>query len=239
MLSGGQRQRLAIARALANQPTLLLADEPTGALDSEGGLEVLELFRRLHTGGQAILMVTHDQLVADSASRIVTMRDGRVEDDGLAQSAPAGVGAGALGACMTVELAVETEAVEHEEAGASPLRPVAVLLAAAASAAVIGAPFADHSVSHLAAAIRAALVVAFALGGVAAMVHRPSERQGLLVSVGATFGGVATIASAVLATHHSGGLFELARGWPSPSPSPSSPSSSCTSCSACPTARAG
>jgi putative ABC transport system ATP-binding protein len=94
VLSGGQRQRLAIARALANQPTLLLADEPTGALDSEGGLEVLELFRRLHSGGQAILMVTHDQMVADSASRIVTMRDGRVEDDGLAGGrTPAAAGA--------------------------------------------------------------------------------------------------------------------------------------------------
>src|SRR5579864_5124397 len=64
VLSGGQRQRLAIARALANKPTLLLADEPTGALDSDGGLEVLELFRRLHTGGQAILLVTHDDTVA-------------------------------------------------------------------------------------------------------------------------------------------------------------------------------
>jgi putative ABC transport system ATP-binding protein len=82
VLSGGQRQRLAIARALANAPTLLLADEPTGALDSEGGLEVLELFRRLHAGGQAILLVTHDEHVAAPASRIVKMRDGRVEDDG-------------------------------------------------------------------------------------------------------------------------------------------------------------
>ena len=67
VLSGGQRQRLAIARALANEPTLLLADEPTGALDSEGGLEVLELFRRLHAGGQTILLVTHDERVADAA----------------------------------------------------------------------------------------------------------------------------------------------------------------------------
>ena len=78
VLSGGQRQRLAIARALANEPTLLLADEPTGALDSAGGAEVLELFRRLHAAGQSILMVTHDQSVADAAGRIVRMRDGRV-----------------------------------------------------------------------------------------------------------------------------------------------------------------
>jgi putative ABC transport system ATP-binding protein len=78
VLSGGQRQRLAIARALANQPTMLLADEPTGALDSAGGAEVMELFRRLHTGGQTILLVTHDQQVAAAASRIAWMRDGRM-----------------------------------------------------------------------------------------------------------------------------------------------------------------
>ncbi len=81
-LSGGQRQRLAIARALANEPTLLLADEPTGALDSEGGDEVLELFTRLHSGGQTILLVTHDLPVADASQRIVHMKDGRVVDDG-------------------------------------------------------------------------------------------------------------------------------------------------------------
>jgi len=83
VLSGGQRQRLAIARALANEPTIVLADEPTGALDSEGGEEVLELFRRLHQGGQTILLVTHDQPVACAAERIVRMKDGRVDDDGL------------------------------------------------------------------------------------------------------------------------------------------------------------
>jgi putative ABC transport system ATP-binding protein len=86
-LSGGQRQRLAIARALANEPTLLLADEPTGALDSAGGEEVLELFARLHGGGQTILLVTHDQPVADAAQRIVRMRDGRVVDDGRGSTA--------------------------------------------------------------------------------------------------------------------------------------------------------
>ncbi len=81
-LSGGQRQRLAIARALANEPTLVLADEPTGALDSEGGHEVMELFRRLHQGGQTILMVTHDDDVAAAAQRIARMQDGRVIDPG-------------------------------------------------------------------------------------------------------------------------------------------------------------
>lgn len=94
-LSGGQRQRLAIARALANEPTILLADEPTGALDSEGGEEVLELFRRFHVAGQSILLVTHDQPVADAAQRIVRMRDGKVIDDGL-------MGASALGADTTI-----------------------------------------------------------------------------------------------------------------------------------------
>ncbi len=81
MLSGGQRQRLAIARALANEPTLLLADEPTGALDSEGGQEVIELLSRLHAGGQTIVLVTHDAGVASAADRIVRMRDGRIEAD--------------------------------------------------------------------------------------------------------------------------------------------------------------
>ncbi|MGD0747032.1 MAG: ABC transporter ATP-binding protein [Acidimicrobiales bacterium] len=81
MLSGGQRQRLAIARALANEPTLLLADEPTGALDSEGGQEVIELLSRLHHGGQTIVLVTHDSGVASAADRIVRMRDGRIAAD--------------------------------------------------------------------------------------------------------------------------------------------------------------
>ena len=88
-LSGGQRQRLAIARAIANEPTLILADEPTGALDSEGGDEILELFRRLHQQGQTILMVTHDQPVADAAQRIVRMRDGRVVEDTVPARVPA------------------------------------------------------------------------------------------------------------------------------------------------------
>jgi putative ABC transport system ATP-binding protein len=91
-LSGGQRQRLAIARALANEPTLLLADEPTGALDSEGGQEVIELFRRLHQGGQTILMVTHDDDVAAAAERIARMKDGKVistNDEALAGASSA------------------------------------------------------------------------------------------------------------------------------------------------------
>jgi putative ABC transport system ATP-binding protein len=78
VLSGGQRQRLAIARALANEPTLLLADEPTGALDSGGGQEIIELLRRLHAGGQTVLLVTHDSAVAEAAERLVQMLDGRI-----------------------------------------------------------------------------------------------------------------------------------------------------------------
>ena len=92
VLSGGQRQRLAIARALANEPTLVLADEPTGALDSEGGREVLELFRRLHASGQAILLVTHDHDVAEAGDRVVRMRDGRIEAGDVAATTGASAG---------------------------------------------------------------------------------------------------------------------------------------------------
>lgn len=97
VLSGGQRQRLAIARALANEPTLLLADEPTGALDSDGGDEVIELLRRLHGNGQTIVLVTHDAEVAAAASRVVRMRDGRIavpEPPAEAAGRPVAVGTG-------------------------------------------------------------------------------------------------------------------------------------------------
>ena len=81
-LSGGQRQRLAIARAMANSPAVLLADEPTGALDTDGGADVLQLFTRLHDSGQTIVLVTHDPAIAAAAGRVVAMRDGRVADGG-------------------------------------------------------------------------------------------------------------------------------------------------------------
>ncbi len=96
VLSGGQRQRLAIARALANQPTLLLADEPTGALDTEGGQEVLELFRRLHDDGQTILMVTHSDEVAAGADRVVHMRDGRIDRESSQHEDPDAIAVPAL-----------------------------------------------------------------------------------------------------------------------------------------------
>jgi putative ABC transport system ATP-binding protein len=80
-LSGGQRQRVAIARALVNRPAILLADEPTGNLDSKTSDEILQLFRKLHDDGQTIIMVTHEADVARHAKRIVRMKDGRVQSD--------------------------------------------------------------------------------------------------------------------------------------------------------------
>lgn len=82
-LSGGQQQRVAIARALVNQPGLLLADEPTGALDTKTGTEVMALFDELHVQGLTVLMVTHDPNVAHQAERIVTLTDGNVVSDQL------------------------------------------------------------------------------------------------------------------------------------------------------------
>jgi putative ABC transport system ATP-binding protein len=79
-LSGGQRQRVAIARALVNKPSLLLADEPTGNLDSQTGREILDLFRDLHQRGNSIIMVTHEDDVAREAKRVIHIRDGRVKD---------------------------------------------------------------------------------------------------------------------------------------------------------------
>jgi putative ABC transport system ATP-binding protein len=85
-LSGGQRQRVAVARALANEPALLLADEPTGALDSKTGAEVLDLFRELHQQGHTLLLVTHDPSIAAQAERQVEIRDGLIAlGDGVAQ----------------------------------------------------------------------------------------------------------------------------------------------------------
>jgi len=87
-LSGGQRQRVAIARALINRPALLLADEPTGALDTRSGEAVLDLFRDLHSAGQTIVLVTHDrQLAGRYAQRMVSLVDGRVAADVALQEA--------------------------------------------------------------------------------------------------------------------------------------------------------
>jgi putative ABC transport system ATP-binding protein len=81
-LSGGQQQRVAIARALINQPPLLLADEPTGALDSRTSEEIMALFERLQAGGRTIIIITHEQPVADHADRIVVMHDGELHEQG-------------------------------------------------------------------------------------------------------------------------------------------------------------
>jgi putative ABC transport system ATP-binding protein len=80
-LSGGQRQRVAIARALSGRPSILLADEPTGALDTKTGIEIMALFHSLHEEGSTIILVTHDPKVAKQADRVIQIQDGKILAD--------------------------------------------------------------------------------------------------------------------------------------------------------------
>ena len=79
-LSGGQQQRVAIARALVCEPEIILADEPTGALDSRTGVEIMELFKSLHAEGQTVILITHNQELADEAQRVVRIADGLIQE---------------------------------------------------------------------------------------------------------------------------------------------------------------
>ena len=85
-LSGGQRQRVAIARALVNDPSIILADEPTGNLDSKTSYSIMDLFQELHDNGNTIIMVTHEDDIAHYAHRIIRLRDGLIERDEVNQN---------------------------------------------------------------------------------------------------------------------------------------------------------
>jgi putative ABC transport system ATP-binding protein len=80
-LSGGQRQRVAIARALVNDPAIILADEPTGNLDSNTGEEIMEVFQQLHNAGNTIILITHEEYIANHSKRVIRLLDGLVQSD--------------------------------------------------------------------------------------------------------------------------------------------------------------
>jgi len=108
-LSGGQQQRVSIARALAGKPSLILADEPTGALDSHSGVEIMQMLHDLHQEGNTIIIITHDLNIAKQAERIVTIRDGKIVSDVDNRDDRAGaenVNASALGDAMNTKKAV-------------------------------------------------------------------------------------------------------------------------------------
>jgi putative ABC transport system ATP-binding protein len=80
-LSGGQQQRVAIARALVNKPSIIFADEPTGNLDSKTGKEVMNIFKELNASGQTIILITHEESIANQSNRIITIKDGLIKSD--------------------------------------------------------------------------------------------------------------------------------------------------------------
>jgi len=138
-LSGGERQRVAIARAIVNDPPLLLADEPTGNLDSRTGQQIMEIFRELNRQGVTIVLVTHEHEVAVQARRIVQMRDGKIVADRLTSEMQSQAGLDGLQVRMPVELETSAPAIAARGAAATAARAPAEAAGAGTIAATAGA----------------------------------------------------------------------------------------------------
>ncbi|MCR5106478.1 MAG: ATP-binding cassette domain-containing protein [Eubacterium sp.] len=143
-LSGGQKQRVAIARAIVNKPRILLADEPTGALDSKSGIQVMELFKQLHNEGSTIIMITHAQEIAEHANRIIKIFDGEITSDRINDN-PTPAGVVYVSASQAVSAGDSSENAPQSPMTQSPVAQSPVAQSPVAQGPVVQSPVAQNS----------------------------------------------------------------------------------------------